>query len=194
MEDEREQQAQRIRAARDWLEEAGESLEQGKGVKGDLKVMLAQAELARAKELKRPSRLRHWGRRVLPLATACSLLALGLFLQPAMAPPSAQPQEVSTQTMPAAPSAVPQEEEAEAARDASAAAPEIAGRMAAVQEEGSGTAAPPAPEAARQQAAAFQGAQAEASSQHVVQEAGPRIPSPETQKLMQSAGKALRAP
>ena len=46
--EDRKQQAQRIRAARDWLDEAGDSLEQGAGLKGDLKVMLAEAELARA--------------------------------------------------------------------------------------------------------------------------------------------------
>ena len=36
MGDERKEQAQRIRAARDWLDEAGDSLEQGEDVKGDL--------------------------------------------------------------------------------------------------------------------------------------------------------------
>ena len=43
MRDEKKQQS--IRAARDWLDEADASLSKGSGIRGDLKVMLAQAEL-----------------------------------------------------------------------------------------------------------------------------------------------------
>ena len=59
----KEQKQQSIRAARDWLTEADASLTSGSGLKGDLKVMLAQAELQRAQEAEpsgRFQRARRW--------------------------------------------------------------------------------------------------------------------------------------
>ena len=188
MGEDRKQQAQRIRAARDWLDEAGESLEQGADIKGDLKVMLAQAELARAKETQRPPLWRLCGRRVLPLATALAVLSLGLFLRPAVAPP--EDQELSSPSPAAAvvPQASVQGQE-QADSPAPAALQKMQGQAAqaageparaAVQD----TASPPQmPSAVAVPAVSAQQRETPAA----------RPPSPETQKLMQSAGKALRA-
>ncbi len=193
MGDERKEQAQRIRAARDWLDEAGDSLEQGADINGDLKVMLAQAELARAKETKRPAAWRYWGRRVLPLATAASLLALGLFLQPASAPPAdgPMPQGPAAQVETAARPAALADGEEDAAREALAAASAAASAGAPEEEQRIASASPP--EAPPAQAPAVRG-QTVPQAPAAARETAPRVPSPETQKLMQSAGKALRAP
>ena len=188
MGEDRKQQAQRIRAARDWLDEAGESLEQGADIKGDLKVMLAQAELARAKETQRPPLWRRCGRRVLPLATALAVLSLGLFLRPAVAPSEDQALSSPSPAAAVVPQASVQGQE-QADSPAPAALQKMQGQAAqaageparaAVQE----TASPPQmPSAVAVPAVSAQQRETPAA----------RPPSPETQKLMQSAGKALRA-
>lgn len=182
--EDRKQQAQRIRAARDWLDEAGDSLEQGAGLKGDLKVMLAEAELARAKETERPPLWRRCGKRVLPLATALAILSLGLFLQPAAAPPedSPLPAPAAATTMPQVPAR--QQEAAEPA----ASWQEPQGQAAGAKASGGQAREVPQERVAPQAAPA---AAAEPEPQREIQ--APRPPSPEKQKLMQSAGKALRA-
>ncbi|MCI6085296.1 MAG: hypothetical protein MR711_03470, partial [Selenomonas sp.] len=85
----KEQKQQSIRAARDWLAEADASLTSGSGLKGDLKVMLAQAELQRAQEAGPTSkwtRARRWAWRIVPLTAAAVVVALAWFLTPAVAP------------------------------------------------------------------------------------------------------------
>ena len=93
MGDEREQQKQKqasIRAARDWLDEADASLAKGSGLTGDLKVMLAKAELQRAEETEPETRLARWRRRgwrIAPLTAAAAFIGLAWFFTPAVAPP-----------------------------------------------------------------------------------------------------------
>lgn len=183
MREDRKQQAQRIRAARDWLDEAGDSLERGADLKGDLKVMLAEAELARAKETERPPLWRRCGRRVLPLATAFAVLSLGLFLQPAVAPPEDQALTVA----PPAPAAVSKTQAAEPA--APAALEEMPGQAADTQAAGEPTRAAET-KAHTPEPQASPPATVPASPRAILPD---RPPSPEKQKLMQSAGKALRA-
>ena len=62
-----------VRAAREWLGNAEDSLDRREDVRGDLDLMLARAELARAQETERPCGSVLWARRVLPLAAALLL-------------------------------------------------------------------------------------------------------------------------
>ena len=192
MGEDRKQQAQRIRAARDWLDEAGESLEQGADIKGDLKVMLAQAELARAKETQRPPLWRLCGRRVLPLATALAVLSLGLFLRPAVAPP--EDQELSSPSPAAAvvPQASVQGQE-QADSPAPAALQKMQGQAAKIQAAGEPARAAEQETASPPQMPSAVGGAVPAVSAQQREAPAARPPSPEMQKLMQSAGKALRA-
>lgn len=186
MGEDRKQQAQRIRAARDWLDEAGESLEQGADIKGDLKVMLAQAELARAKETQRPPL---W-RRVLPLATALAVLSLGLFLRPAVAPSEDQALSSPSPAAAVVPQASVQGQE-QADSPAPAALQKMQGQAAKMQAAGEPAQAAVQETASPPQMPSAVAVPAVSAQQRETPAARP--PSPETQKLMQSAGKALRA-
>ena len=62
MESEREERKRSIRAARDWLAGAEDALAGADDVSGDLKLMLARAELACTTSTRR-ARLRHTGAR-----------------------------------------------------------------------------------------------------------------------------------
>lgn len=190
MGEDRKQQAQRIRAARDWLDEAGESLEQGADIKGDLKVMLAQAELARAKETQRPPLWRRCGRRVLPLATALAVLSLGLFLRPAVAPPEDQALSSPSPAAAVVPQASVQGQE-QADSPAPVALQKMQGQAAKMQAAGEPARAAVQETASPPQMPSAVAVPAVSAQQRETPAARP--PSPETQKLMQSAGKALRA-
>lgn len=199
MGDERKQQS--IRAARDWLDEADASLSRGSGLKGDLKVMLAKAELQRAEEAEPPTRAAIWRRRVLrvvPLTAAAVIVALAWFLTPAVAPPEtagipSRPQELVT--------SAPQEERVTDAPTISEEA--TSEKNIAPVPETSGTNYLPAPaEKEREEPSTVTNAEPRAAaveSPDVIETpaappAAPAVPAPETQKLMQSAGKALRQP
>ena len=188
MRDEKKQQS--IRAARDWLDEADASLSKGSGIRGDLKVMLAQAELRHAQEAEPEARSAVWRRRLarlLPLTAAAVFAALAFYLTPAVAPPqetagiqeAAQPEaavepdgsaSVSVDASPLPAVATPSSAEA-AVPDAGSAVPAASSRETAAPENTSSQAAQPA-----------------------AAPAAPAVPAHETQKLMQTAGKALREP
>ena len=74
----KEKQVRHIRAARDWLGEAEASVQADEGVRGGLKLMLAEAELAGMRETK-PGRMRRFFGRGAPLIAAC-LIAAGAAL------------------------------------------------------------------------------------------------------------------
>ncbi|MGM9579635.1 MAG: hypothetical protein ACI3U2_00160 [Anaerovibrio sp.] len=178
-----------IAAAKGWLTQAEESLEQENDIRGDLKLMLAQAELRSAQE-KRPQKAwLLWGRRLLPLVAAlCVAAGYVAYLRPVPKEPVVPP---------AMPAAVEQSVGAGREADAAAAGP-VAGdyheapvpavpEMAAAENPGQGrdallqrqvTGAEAVPEAAGQEAkpAAVQA----------------EVPDIELQKLMQAAGNVLR--
>lgn len=81
-----------IAAAKGWLSQAEKSLEQENDIRGDLNLMLAQAELQSAQE-KQPQRAwLRWGRRLLPLAAAlCVAAGYVAYLRPVPEVPAAQP-------------------------------------------------------------------------------------------------------
>ena len=67
---------QHITAAKGWLSRAEDSLEQENDIQGDLRLMLAQAELKRAQEKNDKKLCVRWFKRLAPGALACAL-ALG---------------------------------------------------------------------------------------------------------------------
>lgn len=67
---------QHITAAKGWLSRAEDSLEQENDIQGDLKLMLAQAELKRAQEKNDKKLCVRWFKRLAPGVLACAL-ALG---------------------------------------------------------------------------------------------------------------------
>lgn len=178
-----------IRAARDWLTEADDSLEQGKGLKGDLKMMLAQAELKHASETTRPARTTRFLWRALPLLTAVLLAAGGYAIfrgipsEHAQVPAAESVQKTKGQEhQSTAPEAEAEEKQAVPVLEEQA--PPAASPPAMPQE----VQPAPAPESEPEAAAAPPASGPEAGKQAV------RLPSPEAQKLMQSAGKVLREP
>jgi len=68
-----------VSAAKEWLDETEASLDKKEDIKGDLSFMLAQAELARAKEVKQPKGLQKILPQLAALLAAC-LLAGGWLL------------------------------------------------------------------------------------------------------------------
>ena len=71
----RRSQTEHIRAAREWLGRAEDSLAQENDVQGDLKLMLAKAELAHVGHCPASHRLIIWGRRALAFLAAAGLAA-----------------------------------------------------------------------------------------------------------------------
>jgi len=199
MGDKRKQQS--IRAARDWLDEADASLAKGSGLQGDLKVMLARAELQRAEETEPPTHFhawRRWARRIVPLTAAAVVVALAWFLTPAVAPPEtagipSRPAELvapSTQDERATDTSTVEgmsehmdETQTRPAQETSTAS--------SVLDDASGTEAM-ATASVEAPSPAVTGT--DAAPVTTATSAAPAIPAPETQKLMQSAGKALRQP
>ena len=69
---------QHITAAKGWLSQAEDSLAQENAIQGDLKLMLAQAELKRAQEKNDKKLCVRWFKRLAPGALACALALGGL--------------------------------------------------------------------------------------------------------------------
>ena len=69
MEDKRKNLRRHIKAATDWLQQADKSIEQKDDLKGDLKLMLAKAELKNAEKHQNHSRIN----KILSLATAAAI-------------------------------------------------------------------------------------------------------------------------
>lgn len=90
---------QHITAAKGWLSRAEDSLEQENAIQGDLKLMLAQAELKRAQEKNDKKLCVRWFKRLAPGALACAL-ALGgiIYAQQSEDSPSLTKQNQLTST------------------------------------------------------------------------------------------------
>lgn len=87
-----------VRAAREWLGRADESLGRADDVRGDLNLMLAQAELTRAKETERPAASVVWARRLAPFFVAVLIAGGGysMWRMGTQAEPSPLPLEQRT--------------------------------------------------------------------------------------------------
>ena len=181
MESEREERKRSIRAARDWLAGAEDALAGADDVSGDLKLMLARAELACTTSTRR-ARLRRRARILLPALALVALALWGLWYaqvqEPAAVPAAAveeraeipavqSPVEEAPVPAPQVASAAPLSPHVtEGAETSAAAAQDIAPAAAPAVHE---SAVPPA-------------AHAPAS----------RLPSADMQHLMQVGGKILR--
>lgn len=177
-----------IAAAKGWLSQAEKSLDQENDIRGDLNLMLAQAELQSAQE-KQPQRAwLLWARRLLPLAAAlCIAAGYVAYLRPVPEVPAAHT------VMPVA-----EESPAEAGREAAAMGP-VAGddydaiepaakEVPAAESLGQGRAAAPPP-----QQMEGTGAMPQAISPGEAPDARQAdVPDIEMQKLMQAAGNVLR--
>ena len=181
MESEREERKRSIRAARDWLAGAEDALAGADDVSGDLKLMLARAELACTTSTRR-ARLRRRARILLPALAVIALALWGLWYaqvqEPAAVPAAAVEERAET---PAAQSHV---------EEAPAPAPQVASAAPLPPHVTEDAAAPavaaqdiaPAAEPVVHESAAPPAAHAPAS----------RLPSADMQHLMQVGGKILR--
>ena len=184
MDTDRRERAKSIRAARDWLAGAENALAGEDDLAGDLKLMLARAELARIAADRR-ARLRRWAARLLPPLAAAVLL--GWFAwqhMPAedMIPHlGAQEANVRMETPAAVPAAVEPSQPAQGEEPFSAAVlptEPIAERAAPKEQDTAAQAAAAAPVPVHTEDA---------------RSASPsRIPSGDLQRLMQVGGKILR--
>lgn len=194
MKDRNQKQRRHIRAARQWLGEAEHSLAENHRVRGELKVMLAKAELARVEGTPGHRFVKRWSMRLMPALVALAIAGGGYALwqsqsavyTAAPAPASAQVDAVDTVEEAAEPQEAPAVQVTAAA---SAPEPEPAAsappqQMPAAEAPAEVTAAPP-------QAAPQETARAAAEPQAVAPSA-PKIPDDGMQKLMQTAGKTLR--
>jgi len=172
-----------IAAAKEWLGRAEKSLDQDNAIKGDLNLMLAQAELQRAKETKTGSRRSHGhGWQLAPLAVAVLLVWAGLGLM-----------DFRTVDRPAPLLQTMAEEQPKTAASTAVVKP-----AAPLPEKVAPAIVLPQPEVVP--AAAVKPVLAETAAQPVRQAAPPQttaepatVPPVEMQKLMRAAGKTLRA-
>lgn len=175
---------QHIRAAREWLGRAENSLDKENDIRGDLNLMLAQAELQRAKESNGLARKPSWTVRLAPLAMALLLVGGCLAFLQMERPMAANETQPPAAAMQASREEVPAKSEPAAALPADPA---------------------PAPAPVYPVTAAHQAQRAEAAVQPqpvqpapaaaagTAEPAATTVPSANMQKLMQSAGRSLRA-
>ena len=185
-----------VRAAREWLGRAEDSLEQEDHIRGDLDVMLAQAELQRAQETEEGRVRRRWLGRLLPAGAAALVAALVWGLWPSVpAPlserpsvmPAAEPGEAGSASVPAA-AATPMAIESSTVRPMTAeivppAVPPMTAEISSVVEEPSSVEVPISE-------AADKGPLPQPSSRVPSRDI---LPSRDMQKLMSAAGQSLRA-
>ena len=185
-----------VRAAREWLGRAEDSLEQEDHIRGDLDVMLAQAELQRAQETEEGRVRRRWLGRLLPAGAAALVAALVWGLWPSVpAPlierpsvmPAAEPGEAGSASVPAA-AVTPMAIESSTVRPMTAevvppTVPPMTAEISSVVEEPSSVEVPIS----------------EAADMEPLPQPSSRVPSRDIlpsrdmQKLMSAAGQSLRA-
>ena len=179
-----------VRAAREWLGRAEDSLDRAEDVRGDLNLMLAQAELTRAQEMERSRPSVVWTRRLAPLCAAV-LLAGGGFWAWRSAVPQISPPAMERRTEEAAADVVlPQR------RNDTASLPPLQQVDAApVKEEEVAEVVPAEPEyrETAEEAAVFLSETEIRPEPQADNTQGVRMPSEEMQRLMSSAGQSLRA-
>ncbi len=191
--DERSRLRRHVRAAREWLGRAEDSLDRAEDVRSNLNLMLAQAELMRAKETERPSASMVWARRVASFCIAALLAAGSLWVWRAGVPPAQErplgERRIERQTQ-------------EAAVGAAATALQPSNSLPAATQEP----APLTESPAEQDLPVIEAVEAEPQEAEpiaAVQEAETpttaplpqetRLPSEDMQRLMNSAGQSLRA-
>ena len=181
MESEREERKRSIRAARDWLAGAEDALAGADDVSGDLKLMLARAELACTTSTRR-ARLRRRARILLPGLALVALALWGLWyaqVQESAAVPAAAVEERAE--VPAA--QVPVEDVPVPAPQTTVAAASLPPHV---------TEGTEAPAAAAHETPAAAPAVHESAAPPAAHAPASRLPSADMQHLMQVGGKILR--
>ncbi|MBQ8697860.1 MAG: hypothetical protein IJ812_06685 [Schwartzia sp.] len=180
-----------VRAAREWLGRAEDSLDRAEDVRGDLNLMLARAELARAQETERPVSSVTWARRLAPLCAAMVLAGIGLAAWRGVAeeaPPTAIERRTEEAAVDLGVSNRPRETIPLPAIPQADAAPVPEARESAVEvfpAEEESRDVPVEPVVILQEA--------EEPAVAPPEPPGARLPSEEMQRLMNSAGQSLRA-
>lgn len=195
MKDRNQKQRRHIRAARQWLGEAEISLAENHRVRGELKVMLAKAELARVEGTPGHRFVKRWSMRLMPALVALVIAGGGYALwQSRTAVYTAEPAPVRAQV-----DAVDAVEDAAEPQEAPAvqvttatSAPEAEPAAAAPPQQMSEAEAPAKVTAAASPQAAPQETAPAAAEPHAVVQSAPKVPDDGMQKLMQTAGKTLR--
>ena len=181
MESEREERKRSIRAARDWLAGAEDALAGADDVSGDLKLMLARAELACMTSTRR-ARLRRLARILLPALALVVLALWGLWyaqVQESAAVPAAAVEERAE--VPAA--QVPVEDVPVPAPQTTVAAASLPPHV---------TEGTEAPAAAAHETPAAAPTVHESAAPPAAHAPASRLPSADMQHLMQVGGKILR--
>jgi len=178
----------RIQAAREWLGQADDSLERSDEMQGDLKLMLAKAELEGAAPGKAARRLHKWLARGAALAAAV-LIALAIENWPfgremvqedIPAPAPAQ----TAEEMPLGEQLAGEKQRESAVVEEPSLPPE--------EPAGKAAPSPPTQENLEVREGTFEaGTPQSAASPHLTY-SPPSVPSPDKQKLMQEAGAVLR--
>ena len=166
-----------VRAAREWLGRAEDSLAQEDHIRGDLDVMLAQAELQRATEVGEGHARRRWLRRLLPAGAAALVAALVWGAWPSAPPLDERPPAMTESVPRASENVVKPVASVPMMREASAPPPMAAG------------------EPRGEEALPLEGAGIEEMAMEEAPSPSPsvRVPSRDMQKLMRAAGQSLRA-
>lgn len=205
----RDKQKNHIRAAREWLGEAESSLEQENDVQGDLKLMLARAELSRVKDTPATCRLKARALKVLPAVCAALIVAAGAWAlddsEDAARGTTIAGQTVTDATAPARARVAPEAVYASPTVAASDVAPlpelqaDSAAAIASVDNASAASLADSAPTAPAVSAASSEqvasvtvAAEVDTALATEPTTATPAPPPAEMQQLMQSAGKILR--
>lgn len=189
-----------IRAAQAWLDQAEASLAKDQPVQGDLKLMLAKAELARTSDC---GKTRQWKARAGRLAAllAAVLMAWGWhsFLDESSSAQIKQPAALFREQAAGAAALQKTEEQASIEAVAKVAPAEIDYGETAPQAAGIyGTVEPGSPIGAASPHMTYQqdeeqdGADREAAEEEQVYQSEPLLPDARTQLLMQQAGQVLR--
>ena len=187
---ERERLCAHIRAAKDWLGRAESSLEREEDIKGGLNLMLAQAELQRAKETRRRERFA----KLLAPALALVIAVGGIFVYRMSLPPSERSNVAETAERLAAPAASVQplthaEPAVSAAESVPAPAASVYGGTALAPVE---AAEEPVAETVLEAKAAPAAQEAPRTAEELREDAAPAPPTQDMQKLMLAAGRVLR--
>lgn len=186
----KESKRARIQAARDWLGQADDSLGRADELQGDLKLMLAKAELEGASPGRGVRRLRKWLARGAALAVAV-LIALAIENWPLGREPAQERLSLPAEAPAAATEPVAERAGGDGQGAREAAGPE--GSSLPPREMAAETApAPPVQEEPPAREGVFEAGTPQSAVTPHLTYAPPQVPSADKQKLMQEAGEVLR--
>ena len=193
MEDTRKKETHHIEAAREWLDGAKVSFERENDVRGDLRVMLAKAELAHVGASEKTRRLKRGAMHVLPAIVAAAIAAVIFFLYPWEGKELATREAETVETVQHV-----QQSESPAVQDPDFSVPQTAEREAAPVPHQQKAAMEPSLQpqqvtgVSRRAEEAPAAPQVQKSPEKAPAQKSPALPDTRAQKLMTQAGTVLR--